>query len=43
MLHMPPDEERPMSEAENLDESGELRDFIRNIIAEDLAERRMDS
>ena len=32
-----------MSEAENLDESGELRDFIRNIIAEDLAERRMES
>ena len=25
-----------MSEAENLDESGELRDFIRNIIVEDL-------
>ena len=32
-----------MSEAENLEESGELRDFIRNIIAEDLAERRMES
>ena len=32
-----------MSEAENLDKSGALRDFIRNIIAEDLAERRMES
>ena len=32
-----------MSEAENLDESGKLRDFIRNIIAEDLAEKRMES
>ena len=32
-----------MSEAENLDESGELRDFIRNIIVEDLAERRTES
>ena len=32
-----------MSEAENLDKSGELRDFIRNIIVEDLAERRMES
>ncbi|MED5359383.1 MAG: glutamate--tRNA ligase family protein, partial [Pseudomonadota bacterium] len=32
-----------MSEAENEDESGKLRDFIRNIIAEDLAERRMES
>ena len=32
-----------MSEAENLEERGELRDFIRNIIAEDLAERRMES
>ena len=32
-----------MSEAENVDESGKLRDFIRNIIAEDLAEKRMES
>ena len=32
-----------MSEAENLDKSGELRDFIRNIIVEDLAETRMES
>ena len=32
-----------MSEAENLDESEELRDFIRNIILEDLAERRTES
>lgn len=32
-----------MSEAENEDESGKLRDFIRNIIAEDLAEKRMES
>ena len=32
-----------MSEAENLDESEELRDFIRNIIVEDLAERRTES
>lgn len=32
-----------MSEAENVDESGKLRDFIRNIIVEDLAEKRMES
>ena len=32
-----------MSEAKNLDKSEELRDFIRNIIAEDLVERRMES
>lgn len=32
-----------MSEAENVDESGKLRDFIRNIIAEDLAEKRIES
>ena len=32
-----------MSETENLDESGKPRDFIRNIIAEDLAEKRMES
>ena len=32
-----------MSEAENLDESGKPRDFIRNIIVEDLAEKRMES
>ena len=40
---MPPDEEIAMSEAKNLDKSEELRDFIRNIIAEDLVERRMES
>ena len=32
-----------MSETENLDESGKPRDFIRNIIVEDLAEKRMES